>query len=72
MSIVLDRDPRFTVNFWASLPKSFGTKLYFGTTFHPQTNGKLERIIHTLEGMLRACVLDLGDRWGDHLPLVEV
>lgn len=21
--------------------------------------------------MLRACVLDLGDRWGDHLPLVE-
>lgn len=33
VSIVSDRDPRFTTNFWASLYKSFGTKLHFSTTF---------------------------------------
>ncbi|GJU85253.1 putative reverse transcriptase domain-containing protein [Tanacetum coccineum] len=30
-----------------------------------------ERAIHTLEDMLRACVLDFGGSWDVHLPLVE-
>ena len=25
-----------------------------------------------LEGMLRMCIMDLGDSWNDHLPLVEL
>ena len=41
------------------------------TTFHPQTNGELERIIQTLEDMLRACVLYLKGSREKHLPLVE-
>ena len=41
------------------------------TTFHPQTNSQLERIIQILEDMLRACVLDLKCSWEEHLPLVE-
>ena len=35
VSIVLDRDPRFTSKFWKSLQSTLGTRLDFNTTFHP-------------------------------------
>ena len=41
------------------------------TTFHPQTDGQSERTIQVLEDMLRACLIDFGDRWDRHLPLAE-
>ena len=41
-------------------------------TFHPQTDGQLERTIQTLENMLRACVQDLKGSWEEYLPLVEL
>ena len=59
VSIVSDRDPRFTTNFWKSFQKAMGTQLMMSTTFHPQTDGQSERNIQVLEDMLRACVLDL-------------
>ncbi|KAJ8749740.1 hypothetical protein K2173_012291 [Erythroxylum novogranatense] len=34
-------------------------------------DGQSERTIRTLEGMLRACVLDFKGAWDEHLPLVE-
>nr|CAN74305.1 hypothetical protein VITISV_035483 [Vitis vinifera] len=71
VSIVSDRDPRFTSRFWHSLQKSLGTKLSFSTAFHPQTDGQSERVIQVLEDLLKACILDLQGNWDDHLPLVE-
>jgi hypothetical protein len=59
VSIVSDRDPRFTSRFWKSLHKALGTNLNFSTAFHPQTDEQSERTIQILEDMLRACVLDL-------------
>ena len=71
VSIVLDRDPRFTTHFWKSFQKVMGTLLTMSITFHPQTDGQLERTIQVLEDMLRACVLDHKGSWEEHLPLVE-
>nr|GFB39061.1 reverse transcriptase domain-containing protein [Tanacetum cinerariifolium] len=71
VSIISDRDGRFTSHFLKSLNKVLGTRLDISTTYHPQTNGQSERTIQTLENMLCACVLDFGKGWDRHLPLVE-
>ncbi|GKA33823.1 putative reverse transcriptase domain-containing protein [Tanacetum coccineum] len=41
------------------------------TAYHPRTDGQSERTIQTLEDMLRAYVIDFGNGWDKHLPLVE-
>nr|GEV97281.1 putative reverse transcriptase domain-containing protein [Tanacetum cinerariifolium] len=56
--IISDRDGRFTSQFWKSLNKALGTRLDMSTKYIPQTDGQSERIIQTLENMLRTCVLD--------------
>ncbi|GJU35293.1 hypothetical protein Tco_1183647 [Tanacetum coccineum] len=71
VSIICDRDPRFASRFWRSLQKALGTSLDMSTAYHPETDGQSERTIQTLEDMLRACVIDFGKGWINHLPLVE-
>jgi len=71
VSIVSDRDARFTSRFWRKFQKALGTKLDMSTAYHPQTDGQSERTIQTLEDMLRACVIDFGGSWDVHLPLIE-
>ena len=70
-AIVSDRDRRFTSHFWESFQEAMGTKLKFSTSYHPQTDGQSERTIQTLEDMMRACVIDFGSNWDEHLPLME-
>ncbi|KAJ9556411.1 hypothetical protein OSB04_011025 [Centaurea solstitialis] len=71
VSIVSDRDARFTSTFWQSFQREMGTRVNLSTAYHPQTDGQSERTIQTLEDMLRACVVDFGGSWEDHLPLIE-
>ncbi|KAM0046481.1 putative nucleotidyltransferase, Ribonuclease H [Helianthus debilis subsp. tardiflorus] len=71
ISIISDRDARFTSELWQAMHKSFGSRLDMSTAYHPQTDGQSERTIQTLEDMLRACVIDFGNGWEKHLPLVE-
>ena len=70
VSIVWDRDPRFTAHFWKSFQKAMGIQLTMSTAFHPQTDGQSERTIRVLGDMLRACILDLKGSWEEHLPLM--
>nr|GEY70897.1 hypothetical protein [Tanacetum cinerariifolium] len=60
VSIISDRDGKFTSHFRKSINKALGTRLDISTTYHPETDGQSERTIQTLEDMLRACVLDFG------------
>ncbi|GKB24144.1 putative reverse transcriptase domain-containing protein [Tanacetum coccineum] len=69
--IISDRDNHFTSNFWRSLQKALGTNLDMSTAYRPQTDGQSEMIIQMLEDMLCACVIDFGNSWDRHFPLVE-
>ena len=39
VSIVSNRDPRFTAHFWKSFQGVMETRLIMSTAFHPQTEG---------------------------------
>jgi transposase InsO family protein len=41
--IVSDRGTQFTSHFWQQLHEYLGTHLNFSSTYHPQTNGQIER-----------------------------
>ena len=38
-SIVSDRDPIFSSEFWRSLQEALGTQLHLSTAYHPQNDG---------------------------------
>ena len=69
--IVTDRGSVFTSAFWKQLHEALGSKLDFSTSYHPEIGGQTERTNQILEDMLRACALDFGGTWEDHLPLAE-
>ncbi|GKF80396.1 reverse transcriptase domain-containing protein, partial [Tanacetum coccineum] len=71
VSIIYDRDGRFTLNFWKSFQKALGTDISMSTVYHPETDGQSERTIQTLKDMLHACVIDFGKGWVKHLPLAK-
>nr|GFB17680.1 putative reverse transcriptase domain-containing protein [Tanacetum cinerariifolium] len=71
VSIICDCDPRFVSRFWRTLQKDLGTSLDMSTAYHPETDSQSKRTIQTLEDMLRACAIDFGKGWVNHLPLVE-
>ncbi|MBW0509515.1 hypothetical protein O181_049230 [Austropuccinia psidii MF-1] len=52
-NIISDRDPKFNSSLWTNLHQLFGTKVSFSTAYHPQTDGLAERMIQTLEDMVR-------------------
>ncbi|GJY00967.1 putative reverse transcriptase domain-containing protein [Tanacetum coccineum] len=69
LSIISDRDSRFAFGFWRSFQNALWTNLNMSTAYHPEIDGQSERMIQTLEDMLRACVIDFGGSWDRHLPL---
>ncbi|GJU69253.1 putative reverse transcriptase domain-containing protein [Tanacetum coccineum] len=42
ISIISDRDSRFTSRFWQSMQEALETRLDMSTTYHPQTDGQIE------------------------------
>ena len=56
VSIVSDRDTRFTSGFWQSLCTQLGIKLRMSTAYHPQSDGQAEKANATLETFLKAYI----------------
>lgn len=70
-TIVSDRDPKFTSQFWTETHRLLGIKLARSTAFHPQTNGASERMIRKVSQVMRAMVRPDQLDWPKHLPMVE-
>ncbi|MBW0516738.1 hypothetical protein O181_056453 [Austropuccinia psidii MF-1] len=69
--IISDRDPKFTSALWTSIHKLFGTNLPSSTAYHPQTDRLAERMIQTLQDIIRRfcqtpAILEKG--WNPRLP----
>ncbi|MBW0504091.1 hypothetical protein O181_043806 [Austropuccinia psidii MF-1] len=52
-NIISDGGPKLTSALWTNRHQLFGAKLSFSTAFHPQTDGLAERMIQTLEDIVR-------------------
>jgi hypothetical protein len=70
-TIVSDRGTPFVARFWEQLQKSLGTTVIRSSTYHPQTDGQMERVNQILEDMLRACVIHYGKNWDKCLSLAK-
>ncbi|MBW0572750.1 hypothetical protein O181_112465 [Austropuccinia psidii MF-1] len=51
--IISDRDPKLTSEFWTNLYEILGTQLAFSTAYHPHTDDLAERMIQTMEYIIR-------------------
>jgi len=70
-TIVSDRDAKFLSYFWKTLWCKLGTKLFFSTTCHPQTDGQTEVVNRTLSTLLREIIRKNIKTWEECLPHVE-
>lgn len=53
VKIITDQGKQFTLNLFKNLAKLTGAKVANTTAYHPQCNGKVERLDRTLKAALR-------------------
>lgn len=70
-TIVSDRDICFAGTFYQDLTKRLGITLTKSTKNHPQTDGQSERVIQTLNRMLRSYTTQYSEYWDQLLPMIE-
>jgi hypothetical protein len=69
--IVSDRYPIFTRHIWTKLFSFLGTQLAHRSSYHPQSDGKIDIVNKCLEGYLRCFVSDKQTQWFKWSPLEE-
>lgn len=70
-SIVSDRDPKFTSEFWKRLMELSGIQLKMSSSRHPQTDGASEIMNRLVENYLRCYCSYHQDDWDTLLPAAE-
>ena len=65
---------QFVGRWWREIWRLLGTKLHFGTAYHPQSQGQVERMNAVVSQTLGCLMTDVTDlyRWTDYLPTVEM
>ena len=71
-TVVTDRGRQFVSQLWSELSLLLGVQLRQTTSYHPQSNGLIERQHRTLKDRLisRACSPGSSSSWMDNLPFV--
>ncbi|MBW0470066.1 hypothetical protein O181_009781 [Austropuccinia psidii MF-1] len=79
--IISDRDPKLTSEFWTNIYDILGTKISFSTAYHPQVDELSERMIQTMEDIIRRfCAYGMENRyhegythdWVTLLPTIQL
>lgn len=70
-SIVTDRDPRWTTDFWLSIAKVLQTRMSLSSSHHPQHDGQTEVVNKLLTTMMRAFIAGKKDQWAVWIHLLE-
>ena len=68
--IITDRGTQFTSQKFKEFTKFVGTELRHTTAYHPQCNGKVERLHRTIKTALKACVEANQGIWTKQLPWI--
>lgn len=67
LQIITDQGRQFTSNIFSNLAQTCGIKLSRTTPYHPQCNGKIERLHRTLKAAIRA---KNNISWSEELPTI--
>jgi hypothetical protein len=70
-SIVFDRDRIFTSHLWKELFRLADVQLHMSSSYHPQSDGQIERLNQTMETFLRCFVNACPSKWVSWLHLAE-
>ena len=73
-AIHTDRGAQFVGRWRHEIWTLFGTKLKYGTAYHPQSQGQVERMNAVVSQTLCCLMTDFTNlsRWKDFLPTVEM
>ena len=73
-AIHTDRGAQFVGRWWREIWSLLGTKLKYGTAYHPQSQGQVEQMNAIVSQTLRCLMSDVLDltRWREFLPTVEM
>ena len=73
-AIHTDRGAQFVGRWWREIWSLMGTKLKYGTAYHPQSQGQVERMNAVVSQTLRCLMSDVTDlaKWIEYLPTVEM
>ena len=67
-----DQGPQFMSTFFVAVMEVLGTETVRTTTYHPQTNGQVERYNRTMATQLRHYISDDSRRWDELLPVLTL
>ena len=70
-TIVSDRDPIFTSQFWQELMRLQGVQLAMSLAYHPRSDGQTKVVNKSLEHYLRVFAANKPQSWVEWLPLAE-
>jgi len=71
-TVLSDNGPQFRSTYFQGVCSLLGISNLYSTTYHPQTNGQVERYNRTIVGQLRTYFEDHQDRWDELVSMVSL